>query len=157
MHRTGAVVPVDLPHGDEVRGEVVCRHPFGVGLYLPDQRTYGHVDGIQMPDSVSSPADYPEIGSPVRARVLGVADGRQLRLSLRPDPDRPRPTRTTTTQHLSKPANYDAAHWHRLAAVVRHMEEEEAMPGAADLAGFVFEHEAAERPAAESPDDQGSQ
>jgi predicted RNA-binding protein with RPS1 domain len=90
MHRVGAVEPVELPAGETVRAEVVCHHPFGLGLYLPDHDTYGNVNATEVdgPD-VHGPEDFPPVGSEVTARVLGLSGPRQLGLSLRKTADRP--------------------------------------------------------------------
>ncbi|EWM18676.1 hypothetical protein [Kutzneria sp. 744] len=84
MHRPGAVELVALPVGEVVRGEVVCHHPFGLGLYLPDHDTYGNVNATEVEgEDVHGPEDFPAIGSAVTARVLGLNGPQQLALSLR--------------------------------------------------------------------------
>jgi hypothetical protein len=88
MHQAGAhpVRPsVDwLPASAIVTGEVVCHHPFGLGIRLHDRDKYGHVDPpFVSSDPIRGPEDYPPIGMIVRARVVGYAGARaQLRLHL---------------------------------------------------------------------------
>jgi predicted RNA-binding protein with RPS1 domain len=85
MHTPGNVVPVQIQPGEVVRGEVVCHHPFGLGLYLPDHDTYGHVNIPNVADTVvHGPDEFPPIGSKVWARSFGIrGDGRQLNLAMR--------------------------------------------------------------------------
>ena len=85
MHRPGSVEPVSLPRGEVVRGEVVCHHPFGLGLYLPDHDSYGHVNIPEVSDVVvHGPNEFPPIGTQGSARVLGPSGGTdQLTLTLR--------------------------------------------------------------------------
>lgn len=83
MHRAGAVEPVALPAGEIVRAEVVCHHPFGLGLYLLDHDTYGNVNATEVAEAdVHGPEDFPPVGGKVTARVLGLSGPRQLGLSL---------------------------------------------------------------------------
>lgn len=80
-------MPVAVPVGVVVRAEVVCQHPFGLGLYLPEIDTYGNVNIVNIPSHdgaiVSGPAQFPKIGSSVRARSLGVSGNGQLTLDLK--------------------------------------------------------------------------
>jgi hypothetical protein len=61
---------------------VVCVHVFGLGVYLPHQRTFGHVNvpvmGVEQTRSLD---DYPYVGARLSVRALGYA-GRQLRLAV---------------------------------------------------------------------------
>jgi hypothetical protein len=84
MHNPGNVVPVQLQPGEVVCGEVVCHHLFGLGLYLPDHDTYGHVNITNVADAVvRGPDEFPPIGSKVWARSFGIrGDGRQLDLTM---------------------------------------------------------------------------
>jgi hypothetical protein len=89
MHQAGAcpVRPPDdrLPAGTIVTGEVVCHHPFGLGICLHDRDEYGHVDVPYVSsDPVHGPEDYPPIGIVVRARVVSYSGANaQLRLHLK--------------------------------------------------------------------------
>lgn len=72
-----------LSDGTEHRGVVVCLHPFGLGVFLPDQETFGHVDTPMMGRSATSGLDdYPPVGSVVLLTVLGYSGLEQLRLSV---------------------------------------------------------------------------
>lgn len=70
-----------LAEGTEVRGVVVCVHPFGIGVYLPEKRVFGHVDAIFLgrPNPGGLP-DYPGVGSDVELTAVGYSGGGQLRL-----------------------------------------------------------------------------
>jgi len=86
MHRAGAcpVRPADdrLPAGTLVTGEVVCHHPFGLGIRLHDRDEHGHVDVPHVSsDPVRGPEDYPPIGKVVRARVVGYSGANAQRVS----------------------------------------------------------------------------
>ena len=90
MHARGAVPRVSdeemLHEGLRVRAQVVCHHPFGIGLFVEAHDQYGHVDVPQITDGrIDGPEDYPPIGTEVDARVLAYSAGRQLRLRLRVD------------------------------------------------------------------------
>lgn len=74
-----------LSEETEQRGIVVCIHPFGLGVYLPDQDTFGHVDAPMMGLSTTSGLDdYPPVGSVLSLTVLGYSGAGQLRLSVSP-------------------------------------------------------------------------
>ena len=82
-----------------MRGEVACHHPFGLGLYLPDHDTYGHVNIPEVSDVVvHGPNEFPPIGTQGSARVLGPSGGTDqlcgCRLFIRPGrgPDPHSPT-----------------------------------------------------------------
>ncbi|RJQ78001.1 hypothetical protein D5S17_13820 [Pseudonocardiaceae bacterium YIM PH 21723] len=81
MHRPGSADPLPAdrlpPIGALVAGEVVCHHAFGLGLYLMDFATYGHVNLPEIP------GEFPAIGSAVTGIFLDISGNRQLRLSLR--------------------------------------------------------------------------
>lgn len=73
-----------LPEGTFVRGEVVCHHPFGIGIRVDEVGQYGHVDVPHVRDSVTRGSeDYPRIGVAVSAVVLGHDGHGQLRLTTR--------------------------------------------------------------------------
>jgi hypothetical protein len=66
--------------GDTVNGFVICHHPFGIGVYIPDRDEYAHVDGPA--EEVRGEDDLPPIGAKVSGTVLGYSRD-QLKLSLR--------------------------------------------------------------------------
>ena len=73
-----------LAFGTEVEAEVVCGHPFGMGLYVRSAQQYGHVDAPNVSDNfIAGPSDYPSVGSKLRAVVLGYSGSGQLRMSTR--------------------------------------------------------------------------
>ena len=60
----------------------MCLHPFGLGIYLSDQHTFGHVDTPMMGlSTISGLEDYPPVGSVLPLTVLGYSGTGQLRLS----------------------------------------------------------------------------
>jgi hypothetical protein len=89
MHQAGAcpVRPSDdrLPAGTIVTGEVVCHHPFGLGIRLHNRDECGHVDvPCVSSDPVRGPEDFPPIGMVVGAWVVGyIGANAQLRLHLK--------------------------------------------------------------------------
>ncbi|MCU1680181.1 MAG: hypothetical protein JWQ81_920 [Amycolatopsis sp.] len=85
MHKPGNVVPVQITPGETVHAEVVCHHPFGLGLYLLDYDTYGHVNIPNVADTVvHGPEEFPPIGAQVWAQSFGIrGDGRQLNLTMK--------------------------------------------------------------------------
>lgn len=71
-----------LPPGTPVSGTVVCHHHFGLGMYVADQDTYGHVNITAIgPGPFRGPEDFPSVGSSVSGKVLGYT-GDQLRIAL---------------------------------------------------------------------------
>lgn len=85
MHQAGSAEPAVLPRGEVVDAEVVCHHPFGLGLHLPAHGAYAHVNVPEISATVvRGPGDFPPIGSAVRARSFGPSgEGRHLTMSLR--------------------------------------------------------------------------
>jgi hypothetical protein len=85
MHSAGSAEAFVLPAGQVVDAEVICHHPFGLGLYLPEYDAYAHVNIPEVSDAVAhGPEEFPPIGSSVRARSFGPSgEGRQLTMSLR--------------------------------------------------------------------------
>jgi hypothetical protein len=72
-----------LSEGGDLRGVVVCVHPFGLGVYLPAEHAFGHVDAPMMGRiSTSGLDDYPSVGSVLAVRVLGYSGTSQLRLTV---------------------------------------------------------------------------
>lgn len=67
--------------GAEQPGVVVCLHPYGLGVYLPAEHTFGHVDAPMMGVATTSGLDdYPPVGSVLSLTVLGYSGTDQLRL-----------------------------------------------------------------------------
>ena len=64
--------PARLAAGCVVRGVVVCVHPFGLGVYLPDVHDFGHVN---VPEFLDGPTEtlpeYPAVGEQHQFVVLG--------------------------------------------------------------------------------------
>ncbi|MEV6639031.1 hypothetical protein [Amycolatopsis sp. NPDC051371] len=85
LHRAGSAERFVLPAGEVVDAEVVCHHPFGLGLHLAEYDAYAHVDIPEVGGTlVRGPADFPAVGSAVRARSFGPSgEGRPLTMSLR--------------------------------------------------------------------------
>lgn len=86
MHNERDLEMLSLSAGQIVEAEVICHHPFGLGLYLPDCGAYAHVNIPEVSDSVvHGPAEFPSIGSKVRARSFGPSarPGRPPSMSLR--------------------------------------------------------------------------
>jgi hypothetical protein len=83
-----ALVPENrqlLSAGETVTATVVCHHPWGIGVRLPDSGQYGHVDVPAISDGViRGSEDYPPIGLVTAAVVLGYNGTGQLRLTTRP-------------------------------------------------------------------------
>jgi hypothetical protein len=70
-----------LSEGVDLRGVVICVHPFGLGVYMPDEHAFGHVDAPMMGlDSTNGLDDYPSVGSMLSLTVLGYSGTGQLRL-----------------------------------------------------------------------------
>ncbi len=74
----------DLEAGQAVRAVVVCIHVFGLGVWLPEQAVFGHVNvDLKWVPSPSALDDYPTVGTLLTANVLGYSGARhQLRLEL---------------------------------------------------------------------------
>ncbi|MFI9387441.1 hypothetical protein [Kutzneria sp. NPDC052558] len=86
MHNELGLPEFSLPRGEIAWAEVICHHAFGLGLYLPDFDAYAHVNIPEVADTVvHGPAEFPAIGSRVRARSFGPSGrpGRPLAMSLR--------------------------------------------------------------------------
>jgi hypothetical protein len=86
MHNEHDIKPFSLPADEIVQAEVICHDPFGLGLYLPDYEAYAHVNIPEVSDTaVDGPAEFPPIGSKVRARSFGPSarPGRPPSMSLR--------------------------------------------------------------------------
>jgi hypothetical protein len=72
-----------LPEEFSSLGVVVCVHVFGLGVYLPDQGAFGHVNVTAMGvEATRSLDDYPAVASRLEVQVLGYT-GDQLRLAVR--------------------------------------------------------------------------
>jgi hypothetical protein len=72
-------------NGAVVRGVVACIHVFGLGIYLPEERCFGHVDVIHMGiERTSGLDDYPQVGGMYALVVLGHNRLGQLRLRITP-------------------------------------------------------------------------
>ena len=64
-----------------MRGVVVCLHPFGLGVHLAEEQTFGHVDAPMMgKPSARELEDYPAVGMALGLEVLGYSGTGQLRL-----------------------------------------------------------------------------
>jgi hypothetical protein len=85
FHSHPALPPArELDEGEPVSGVVVCVHVFGLGVWLPDSAQFGHVNVTHMgvPETQTLD-DYPGVGMPLSARVLGYAGVQhQLRLQV---------------------------------------------------------------------------
>jgi hypothetical protein len=75
-----------LVEGQATEGVVVCVHVYGLGVYLPEHQTFGHVNTPAMGvERASSLDEYPSIGTRLSLRTLGYAGSqRQLRLQVEP-------------------------------------------------------------------------
>jgi hypothetical protein len=75
-----------LPAGAMVTATVICHHPWGIGVQLPQTSQYGHVNVPVISDgAIRGPEDYPPIGhTTAAAAVLGYSGTGQLRLTIRP-------------------------------------------------------------------------
>jgi hypothetical protein len=79
------VAEIEIPFGTVVESTVVCRHQFGMGVWVAGYDQFGHVNVPAIRDGkIRSVEDFPPIGARVRAVVLGYSGSRQLRLSTRP-------------------------------------------------------------------------
>jgi hypothetical protein len=77
--RPGPTEP--LIEGSTEEGVVVCVHMFGLGLYLPVVRAFGHMDAPFMGVDASRGFDtYPPVGSHLTVAVFGYSGSGQLRL-----------------------------------------------------------------------------
>jgi hypothetical protein len=68
-----------------VTAEVVCRHPFGIGVRIVARGELGHLDVTAIRPTHGTIVDestFPEIGSNIRAVVLGYS-GMDDQLKLR--------------------------------------------------------------------------
>ncbi|GAB3057238.1 hypothetical protein GCM10027053_18640 [Intrasporangium mesophilum] len=76
--------PDAIDPGTIVEGVVACQHVYGIGVYVPDQEFWGHVNVTAMGvERVrESFADHPAIGARLRLQVLGRTPTGQLRLSV---------------------------------------------------------------------------
>ena len=70
-----------------VDGVVVCVHVFGLGIYLPSEDAFGHVNvtviGVERTRGLD---DYPAVGERLGLRVLGYSRTHQLRLAAKHAP-----------------------------------------------------------------------
>lgn len=72
----------ELTSGTLVDGVVVCIHAFGLGIYLPRERSFGHVNVTAMGVEQTKGLEYyPTVGTALALRVLGYSGG-QLRLAV---------------------------------------------------------------------------
>jgi ribosomal protein S1 len=70
--------------GCVVEVEVVCVHPFGVGVRISGENCYGHVNSPQVTDGRFTVDEASmEIGHTKPARVISAQPGRQPTLTLR--------------------------------------------------------------------------
>ncbi|WP_410622978.1 hypothetical protein [Amycolatopsis sp. cmx-8-4] len=85
MHKAGSAEFFVLPAGEVADSEVICHHPFGLGLYLPEYDAYAHVNIPEVSETVAhGPDEFPPIGSSVRARSFGPSgEGHHLTMTLR--------------------------------------------------------------------------
>lgn len=89
LHDAGADIEAcrsrRLAAGTEVSAEVICHHPFGLGVRIVAFGELGHldIDAIQPArGTIVDPLTYPEIGSQIPAIVLGYSGQDQLRLRM---------------------------------------------------------------------------
>lgn len=64
-------------------GMVVCAHVFGVGVYLAEFDTWGHVNTPALTPAEDGKFVLPAIGERLPLRVLGYSGTGQLRLAAR--------------------------------------------------------------------------
>jgi hypothetical protein len=84
MHNQPPPLPAtSVPEHAALRGIVVCAHVIGVGVYLPDQEDFGHVNasvlGLATPIQFE---DYPAVGTLLSLTVFGRSPAGQLRLGV---------------------------------------------------------------------------
>jgi hypothetical protein len=72
-----------LPERAEAAGIVVCGHAFGVGVYLPEQSAWGHVNLPALARLPDGSPQIPRIGEHLPLVVLGYSGTGQLRLAHR--------------------------------------------------------------------------
>jgi hypothetical protein len=66
-----------------VEGIVACQHVYGIGVYVPEQDVWGHVNVTAMGVAqVRDFVDHPAIGAHLRLQVLGRTPSGQLRLTV---------------------------------------------------------------------------
>jgi hypothetical protein len=75
---------VELVPGISAEGVVVCQHVYGIGVYVPDLKVWGHVNVTEMGvEKVGTDfRDHPAIGARLTLRVLGRTPDGQLRLAV---------------------------------------------------------------------------
>lgn len=79
------VADVEIPFGTVVDCTVVCRHQFGMGVWVADHGQFGHVDIPSIRDGkIRGIEDFPPTGTRVRAVARGYSGSGQLRLSTKP-------------------------------------------------------------------------
>ena len=85
MHEAGSAEFFTLPAGEVVAAEVICHHPFGLGLRLPEFDAHAHVNITEISETVvHGPKEFPAIGSRVLARSFGPSgEGHHLTMTLR--------------------------------------------------------------------------
>lgn len=85
MHSQPPAGRTAITEGTLCEGVVVCVHRFGVGVYLPSEADFGHVD---VPFLGAGPFrdldDYPVVGSFLSLQAVGRNGFGQLRLHVLP-------------------------------------------------------------------------
>ena len=89
MHNAGADIEARrsrrLDAGLEVSAEVICHHPFGIGVRMVAFGELGHLDVVAIQPTrgtIVDPSTFPEVGSQIRVVVLGYSGQDQLRLRM---------------------------------------------------------------------------
>ncbi len=84
MHNQPPNLPESTSPAQTVtRGVVICVHEYGVGVYLPEARDFGHVDVPELGVVTARyPTDYPKIGAVLLLTVFGRSGLGQLRLGV---------------------------------------------------------------------------
>ncbi|KRF40696.1 hypothetical protein [Terrabacter sp. Soil810] len=67
-----------------LEGVVACQHVYGIGVYVPEQEVWGHVNVTAMGVARvrENFVDHPAIGTHLRLQVLGRTPNGQLRLAV---------------------------------------------------------------------------
>lgn len=81
MHSQPPSDSVSLGTGERIPGVVMCVHPFGVGVFMPESAAFGHVNlsHLALP-AEAHPVKLPEVGAELELEVLGYSGTGQLRL-----------------------------------------------------------------------------
>jgi hypothetical protein len=76
--------PDGIDPEEVVEGVVACQHVYGIGVYVPEQGVWGHVDVTAMGvERVREDfVDHPAIGANLRLKVLGRTPNGQMRLAV---------------------------------------------------------------------------